>query len=106
MTIDDTQSDQDESVAGSTCMIRHEWGESDSPSTAVIEAVAAATNHDPTDMSPLYDHIDPDALDLLMTSQAADRANAITVAFIYENVAVRIDSRGWVAVQLDGFDHD
>lgn len=106
MTIDDKQSDRNESGAESTCMIRHEWGGSDSPSTAVIEAVAAATNHDPTDMPPLYDHIDPDALDLLMTPRADDRANAITVSFIYEDVAVRIDRRGWVEVQLDGFDHD
>lgn len=38
------------------------------PSVRVVEAVADRTDADPTTMAPLYDAIDPDALDALVDS--------------------------------------
>ncbi|WP_138007070.1 HalOD1 output domain-containing protein [Halalkalirubrum salinum] len=102
MTKKDTPSERNDSAAPSTGRIRHEWGDSDRPSTAVIEAVAAATNRDPTATSPLYDYVDPDALDRLMQSRRDGTTDAVSVSFMYDGIAVQVDSRGWVEVQLDG----
>lgn len=104
MTTDDTPPEQDDPAGESTGWIRHEWDRSELPSTAVIDAVAAATNRDPTTMSQLYDYVDPDALDSLMTPQNDGSTNPVTVSFMYDGVAVRVDSRGWVAVQVGRLD--
>lgn len=45
--------------------IAHPIDEYESLSIAVIEAVAEAEGVDPIDLRPLYDSIDPDALDSL-----------------------------------------
>lgn len=42
---------------------RHEWDNEQSLVTTVVTAVAAVTNADPTDLPPLYETVDPDALD-------------------------------------------
>ena len=82
MTTDDTPPEQDDPAGESTGWIRHEWDSSKLPSTAVIDAVAAATNCDPTAMSRLYDYADPDALDSLMAPQNAGTTHPVTVSFI------------------------
>lgn len=106
MASDDAPPDEDESTAKSAERIRHQWSESDHPSTAVIEAVAATTDRDPTGMTPLYDHVDPDALNALITPRTNSTTNAIAVSFIYDGVEIRIDSSGWVEVQPDGADRE
>jgi hypothetical protein len=45
----------------------------ESPSMAVVSAVAAATNTDPTEIEPLYESIDPDALDYLVRGGSRSR---------------------------------
>ncbi|WP_415380468.1 HalOD1 output domain-containing protein [Halosimplex sp. TS25] len=61
------------------------------PSTAVIEAVAAAEGVAPTELDPIYDAIDPEALDTLL----ADQNDAST--------CVRFDISGWtVFIRGDG----
>ncbi|MFD1599266.1 HalOD1 output domain-containing protein [Halobellus rarus] len=45
----------------------YEW-ESTPPSTAVVETVAKATGSEPTSLGPLYDSLDPDALNALVAS--------------------------------------
>jgi len=41
-------------------------------STAVVEAVSASTGRPVSDLPPLYDAVDPDALDALFADRAAD----------------------------------
>ncbi|ELY49217.1 HalOD1 output domain-containing protein [Natronolimnohabitans innermongolicus] len=41
--------------------------EKNTPVNAVIEAVAETTDSDPLDLPPLYDAVDPDALNTLIT---------------------------------------
>ncbi|WP_436925152.1 HalOD1 output domain-containing protein [Halosimplex amylolyticum] len=61
------------------------------PSTAVIEAVAAAEGVAPTELDPIYDAIDPEAIDRLL----ADQNDAST--------CVRFAINGWtVFVRGDG----
>ena len=64
------------------------------PSTAVIEAVAAAEGCDPQDLaSPLYAHVDPDALDSFVDSPAET-----CVRFQYHGYQVRVEGDGGVTV--------
>lgn len=68
-------------------------------STRVIEAVAEATDGDPLDMEPLYDVVDPEALDCLF-------ATAVTghVSFQYDGHDVTVHSDGRVLVDDAGCD--
>jgi hypothetical protein len=47
----------------------------EAPSEAVITAVATAFNRDPLEMEPLYEFIDPDALDAIFHSRSDDNSD-------------------------------
>lgn len=64
------------------------------PSVRVVEAVAAATGADPLEMAPLYDAVDPDALNAILESDAGSR-----VAFEYAGCDVVVSAEG---VVVDG----
>jgi len=74
-----------------------EWT-STAPSTAVIETVAIALDHEPTAIEPLYESIDPDALDTLLKGSPAT-VNHVTVSFVAADRHVTVHSRGDVAVR-------
>lgn len=79
-----------------------DWA-STSPSTAVIETVAAVSDSEPMAIVPLYEAVDPDALDSLVVAngQCSSRSGpTVTFGFAGYDVSVRGD--GTVAVQLDG----
>lgn len=63
------------------------------PSMRVVRAVAAANDADPIALAPLYDVIDPDALDRLFAADAAG-----SVQFVYEGRDVVVDADGSVTV--------
>lgn len=66
-----------------------------SPSEVIIDALASAADVDPTELPPLYDFVDPDALDRLFEGhEGAADADAI-LGFTVENwnVFVRADGR-------------
>lgn len=46
-----------------------------SPSTAIIDAVAAAENVAPAELAPLYDEIDPETVDKLFAHGTHDSAS-------------------------------
>lgn len=48
----------------------------EAPSEAVITAVATAFNRDPLEMEPLYELIDPDALDAIFHSRQDDNSDS------------------------------
>jgi hypothetical protein len=66
---------------------------------AVVEALAAARNVAPADVrDPLYDSVDPDALDRLFAyGDAADAADG-TVAFSVGGRTVTVHSDGTIVV--------
>lgn len=57
----------DLSVEGKLGAREYDWTET-SPSVAVVTTVATLENMDPVDLTPLYEYIDPDSLDTLLTS--------------------------------------
>lgn len=63
-------------------------------SERVIHAVADETGTDPLDLPPLYETIDPDALDALIDSLSDGE-----LTFRYTGCAVTIESTG--AIELD-----
>lgn len=70
------------------------------PTEAVIQAVADASDRTPMetieDAPPLYESVDPDALDTLL---ASDRSTGLTsVRFAYDGYVVTVDNTGAVTV--------
>jgi len=64
-------------------------------STAVVLAVAAAANARPHELDPLYEVVDPDALNHLFDDP--DRA-PLAVSFEYEGYAATVQGRGEVVL--------
>lgn len=65
------------------------------PSTAVVEAVAAREGAEPAEVpEPLYESIDPDALDALVAS-----AESGEVSFTYLGHRVTVDADGRVTLR-------
>ncbi|MFC4540644.1 HalOD1 output domain-containing protein [Halosolutus amylolyticus] len=63
-------------------------------SVRVVEAIADATNTDVLDLQPpLYDAIDPSALDQLVTG-----AESVSVQFDYQGHTITVRGDGTVAV--------
>lgn len=71
-----------------------EWSEADGPTVAIIEAVAAATDQALSDLEPLQEHIDGDALEQLLTESSAP----LTLSFVYEDVHVRVSTDNTISV--------
>lgn len=75
----------------------YDWSSTE-PSTAVVEVVATASNCAPTATEPLYDAIDPDALDALVGS-AETRPTDVTVEFAFAGYNVTVSSDDSVMVR-------
>jgi hypothetical protein len=97
--VDDSEtSDQTDSTDSRPPTVRHNWQQSDQPSVMVVEAVAAATDRNTTDLSPLQETIDADALDTLLDGQAS----SVAVSFRYADTGVTVSGDGSIEVRVDG----
>lgn len=81
--------------------IQSDWTIHERPSTASVEAVAVATGREPTDLPPLFDHVDADALDSLVTTGRDEPHNRVSVSFDYDGIAVTVDSHGGIEIRPD-----
>lgn len=70
--------------------------DAESPALAVVDAVAAREDADPTDLPPLYDSVGPGVLELLQSSDDRDQH----VRFDYCGYAITVTSGG--AIKIDG----
>lgn len=77
----------------------YEWGEDVELSIAVIEAVADAADCDPTELEPLGNYIDPDALDTLFGPHGSHDALQGTVSFPLGEYFVEVHSSGKIVVE-------
>lgn len=66
------------------------------PSEAVVDVTAALLDNEPTDMTPLYRTLDPEALDRLCTN--ADPGASPTVTFNYEGFVVTVNAPNEITV--------
>lgn len=81
--------------------MEHDWSTSDDVSSTVVQAVARYIGADPTGLEPLYQVLDPDALDQLVRSfrkRSGDSAEA-EVHFDFEGCAVTVRPDGTVLVE-------
>lgn len=70
--------------------------ETELTSQAVVRAVAAETGRDPLELRPLYEVVDPDALNSLVSS--AESAAAPTVEFRYAGCTVSVTGSDGIEV--------
>ncbi|MCO8244687.1 MULTISPECIES: HalOD1 output domain-containing protein [unclassified Haladaptatus] len=72
----------------------------DSVSEELITAVATLNDADPTELAPLSEFVDPEALDALFGSRAAGdpRETNGHVLFNYDAYHVKVDSSGQITV--------
>jgi hypothetical protein len=74
----------------------------DAVSHAVIDAVAAAQNVDPLSLPPLYDAVDPEALDALIDGSAAADTAVDCVRFELASCEVVVRGDGTVDASVVG----
>lgn len=67
-------------------------------SEAVVERVAEAEDVDPLDLDPLYEAIDPDALDTLCGGPRRDARPSARIVFEYHGYTVVVDGPYSVAL--------
>lgn len=77
---------------------RYDWADTD-PSEAVVETIAVATNRVPTETDPLYDIIEPDALNVLFDPAWGPTTPGLRIAFEYGDLTVSVAATGTVTVQ-------
>lgn len=96
---DDSEQATDDHAAAEPTRVRYDWL-STPPSTAVVETVGDVTGRDPTALQPLYDVIDPDALDTLVRSSGGNGENQYTsVSFGFADHRVTVRSTGELIVR-------
>jgi len=70
------------------------------PSLAIIETVAEAVDGEPTTIDPLYEYVDPDALDVVVRSKSIRAGGEpTTVSFDFADQRVTVHSDGRVVVR-------
>ena len=67
------------------------------PSQSVVERVAAREGVDHTELTPLFDAIDPDALDKLLDTNGRTES-AVQISFTYHGYDVTVTGDGAVRV--------
>jgi hypothetical protein len=76
--------------------VEHQWTDTASPHTSIVEAVAAATDRQPTDLPTLDTYVDGDALDALLCRGSS----SVTVSFEYADCVVVARGDGTVRVTV------
>lgn len=72
-----------------------DWMHNESVCAAVVQAVAAVSDTSPTNLPPLYETINTDALDALLEAERQTAADAtIDVSFRYDDYEVVVSSDG------------
>lgn len=70
-------------------------------STKLVQRVAAVTDQTVTELPPLYETIDPEALDAVIDSAATDESS-LEVQFTYSGCQISVSGAGAVRIERDG----
>mgnify|MGYP007042281914 CR=1 FL=1 len=68
------------------------------PATAVVELVAEARDENPTDLDPLHDAIDPDALNRVVEPTEPNANSNLRVSFSYQEFFVVVRQSGQITL--------
>lgn len=66
----------------------------ESPTQVVTEAAAVIHNEDPEELGPLYEAVDPEALDDPVTPPGDDHSGVEEIQFVYAGLEVVLESEG------------
>lgn len=75
--------------------VRGRWSDSGTPARTVVDVVAVATNTPPENLVPLYEAVDPDALNRLL-EHSSDGSPGPTVSFQYAGCDVTVRVNGTI----------
>lgn len=71
----------------------------DRPSEAIVTTVASVTGEEPVELSPLYDAVEPDALDALFEHAGrTDDPGSQTLTFAYVGYQISVSGDGTIEV--------
>ena len=81
--------------------LRHDWSSDDDVSIAIVEAVAEITNVEVLDIDPLYESIDPDALNKIFEPRAEGEPRKIggSVTIAANECTVTVYSDGEIEIE-------
>lgn len=85
-----------------TYQFSHDWTSDERISTTIVYVVCALTNTPPTSINPLYETVNPDALDSLFSPLPTKtcRSSDATVSFTFNDCDVTVASDGDVVINL------
>lgn len=83
-----------------TTHARFEWDDTQPPSMAICQGVAAVLGVEPTDLTPLGESVDPEALDQVVNPAVGPGNGPVSVDFRYEGVDVFVDSGRIVELEV------
>jgi len=101
MTVDDRIPDGSGGDGPRDEVLRLDWTEYGEPSSGVVEAVSRATDERATDLPPLHDAVETDALNVLLTDEARVAEATFTVTFSYADHRITASADGEVVVRTD-----
>lgn len=78
--------------------LRFEWRDDESPSQAIARAVAAVEGVSQTELPPLYETIEPDALDAFFDVPQSTSDAERRVSFSYLNYEIDVHQRGEIVL--------
>lgn len=81
--------------------IQRNWHGEGTPAGSVTDAIATVTGTPPLGLQPLYESIDPDALDRILEAGSASPSgrSTLTVSFRHAGCAVTITADGQLTVR-------
>jgi hypothetical protein len=82
-----------ETISGLDVVPRlYRWREDEQPTYAIVEAVASELGCDETQLTPLHDIVEADALNELLTNRQFPAATRLRVSFEYHEFTVLVSS--------------
>lgn len=85
-------------------LLSFQWSGHERPSEALITAVAEVADEEPMTLDPLYESIDPEALDRLFRPASDSKApehGVVTFAYAGYRVAITAERTGYVYPQAE-----
>ncbi len=91
------ESDSDDTDETATVQMHYDWTTIE-PSMAIVETIAAVAACRPTDVNPLFEVTDPDAIDALVTPARKVLDGDVSVSFRFDAHEVTVRGDGTVSV--------
>ncbi len=98
MQSDDTRGTR--SDGGDSRSVTDERSPNERATRSVIRAVACALDREPLHLAPLYETVDPDALDRLFDGDRRGGNGSLQLSFRYESCEVTLYADGRTVVEL------